>query len=499
MTVNKFDFENLPCSDKLNRCLQSIIGNAQSTNKLTDGLLTARVVGEFSAGKTRFLRELFGELIPEPLFPISSLERQTRLPLEITYAETPKLTLIEKAEDYSPVQITKTLSSFPDRQSVIDYDTANYRLRLAINEPRLILQNGDGYSDDNKPKRLFLIDTPGWNSGDDDLAERDAASIMAGFHNLALIYVSQASRIDGANNAEHLREFLDALAEADFLEKAKLLFIVTSCPTLEIAIFEKRVRNLVSRLWEELGNCSDELEMDVLCIDFADVSSKELNHFRSSFWHALLGPLQQNISNDSSWSKVIKLAPNDWDIIPRLSVMQDILSKSNQLLDLARQGDDFIPSINKYLLIGLNISEIRKKVRNKWLKQLDTNVIDIYLWSPGLLPETHPLLDWWGQYWLTNFKQTMEPVSEFFYATEKAINELTPENIDDIKSYFYSRLSRQHIKAQISLQNSFASLVSMSQSLDRESDIEKRMMTLFSLSILQARYDDYEYQNISSG
>ena len=194
-------------SDALQRQLQSFAGQLEAGSDLTDGVLTARVVGEFSAGKTRFLRELLGHLIPVPLYPISSLERQTRLQLEITYGKTPTLTLIERAEDYQPAKILKDLASFPERQELGVLDPMTHRLRLALNEHRLILNDGDGFSNDKSPKRLFLIDTPGWNSGDDELAERDASSILTGYHNLALIYVSQAARVDGALNAEHLRGF----------------------------------------------------------------------------------------------------------------------------------------------------------------------------------------------------------------------------------------------------------------------------------------------------
>lgn len=71
----------------LYRALRALAERLSRPAAPPDGLLSARVIGEFSAGKTRLLRELLGEVIPPALFPVSSLERQTRLPLEITYGE----------------------------------------------------------------------------------------------------------------------------------------------------------------------------------------------------------------------------------------------------------------------------------------------------------------------------------------------------------------------------------------------------------------------------
>ena len=71
----------------------------QVTPKIEDGVLTIRVVGEFSAGKTRVIREILKDKIPEPFLPISSQEAQTKLQLEISYGEQDQLFLIEKPED----------------------------------------------------------------------------------------------------------------------------------------------------------------------------------------------------------------------------------------------------------------------------------------------------------------------------------------------------------------------------------------------------------------
>jgi len=100
-----------PRSRALDQSLQAFLESIQPP--LSDGVLTARIIGEFSAGKTRLLRELLVPLIPPALFPLSSLERQTRLRLEITHGETPRLSLIERPQDYSPATHLQRPRSLP--------------------------------------------------------------------------------------------------------------------------------------------------------------------------------------------------------------------------------------------------------------------------------------------------------------------------------------------------------------------------------------------------
>ncbi len=477
-------------SDALQRQLQSFAGQLEAGSDLTDGVLTARVVGEFSAGKTRFLRELLGHLIPVPLYPISSLERQTRLQLEITYGKTPTLTLIERTEDYQPAKILKDLASFPERQELGDLDPMTHRLRLALNEHRLILNDGDGFSNDKSPKRLFLIDTPGWNSGDDELAERDASSILTGYHNLALIYVSQAARVDGALNAEHLRGFLDELAGADFLEQPKLIFIVTSCPLAESERCQQRVTDLVRRLWQELGNNPDDLGLDIFCVDFADLSTTELQEFRAAFWNALLAPLQQSAPVEEAWIAALRRWPGEWALTNELTASAKLLERARNLLGKARRDDEFVTGMNQYRLMGLDASQMRQKVKTTWLRQLECNAAELEQWPVPSLPNGHPLLDWWQHYWLDNLNRLLAPVSAFFDRANRTIDSLTPD-IEDLKQHLLLALDRPHAQALLNLDSSFANLIDTVQQLLHEPATERRLATLFTLSLLQARYEDH--------
>ncbi len=471
----------------------------EAAPQLSDGVLTARVVGEFSAGKTRLLRELFEDLIPEPLFPISSLERQTRLPLELTYGDEPCLSLIKREADYKEAVTVKTLTQFPERHEVSEWDPMQYRLRLTIKEPRLILENGDGYSEEKVPKRLFLIDTPGWNSGDDELAELDANTLMSGHHNLGLVYVSQAQRIDGSTNAEHLRDFMSVLAEADFLEQPNLLFVITHCPAEHAERMKQKARNLVFTIWQELGREPEELDLTLFAVDFPALSASELQQFRDSFWTHLLAPLGQPIAKTPTdpWIAEFKKWPTEWNIRPAFHASIQLLNRAELLLEKAKKNDEFVSGMNMYRLIGLDNNKIRERVQKAWLQQLASDKNELLNWGTAPLPDGHPLQAWWSDYWQANLKICFQCVHAFFEAALNSINKIT-DKTEDLQEHLHKELSALYNKAQSSLNNSFACLLRTIQSLITIQETEKLMATVFTISILQARYEDYYAQHSAS-
>ena len=86
--------------DVLHLALSSFSENMNQTTRPEDSVVSIRVIGEFSAGKTRLIRELIKENVPSELLPVSSIEKQTYLPLEVTYGSVPKLMLIKRQSDY---------------------------------------------------------------------------------------------------------------------------------------------------------------------------------------------------------------------------------------------------------------------------------------------------------------------------------------------------------------------------------------------------------------
>jgi hypothetical protein len=458
---------------------------------LPDSVLTVRVIGEFSAGKTRFLRELLAPCIPEALLPISSLERQTRLPLEITYGPQAELLLVERPHDAREGKELDRYAHFPKRAEVSAFDPMRYRLRLAIPEPRLILRKGDGYGDG--AKRLALIDMPGWNSGDDDLAESDANTLMTGHWNLALGYVCQASRLDGEKNQDRLAAFLEALAAADFIgDRYSLLFIITQCPPEDRSRLEALARSRVLQAWSELGEDPETLDLLVLGAEFSSMAPSELQRFRHSCWQHLLAPLQDDEEQPQHpWLPAVQEWRDEWAIRPRLLRTQQMLEKAGEMLARVRKSGDFLAGMNMYRLIGMGSEERYAKLQAAWLRQLGASVQDTYLQFDALdLPPDHPLYAWWTGYWMPQLDATLVPVRQFFAGADLALHELRADT-PDLQHYLRSRLTGAFATAVSQMSNGFIRLVDTTRLLAGEAAPEKVVATLLTLSLLHVRSEHY--------
>lgn len=464
--------------------------------KISDGVLTTRIIGEFSAGKSRLLGELFGTMIPDSLFPVSSLERQTRLQLEITHGEKPELTLIQRPQDYAPAVLVKTLSHFPEREELNEFDPLEYRLRLTLPETRLILENGDGFSEDNSPKRLFLIDTPGWNSGDDKLIEDEASTVITGYHNLALVYVCQASRLDGVTNKEHLKDFLSTLADADFLDQSKVIFILTHCPEQDAERLKKKSCDLITSLWNELDMDQDDLGSDVYCVDFGNMSEDILEQFRRDFWDSLLSPITKSIGVEQKeplWVKEIKNWPDEWNIVPRINACHALLGLANNTLSLIQDEHVFIKDMNKYRLATCKTDDdVKLKVKQEWLRQFNSMtkfefVSDVD--NIGTLDVEHPLHDWWNT-WLENCRNALHPVDDFFAKAIETIEALTMNDIDNIEDILHREFVSSYYLAKTTMYKSFVVFVNSAKTMPETLAIENKISTLLSLSLINAEYED---------
>ena len=150
--------------------------------------------------------------------------------------------------------------------------------------------------------------------------------------------------------------------------------------------------------------------------------------------------------------------------------------------------------MNMYRLMGLGTEAIRDKVMSTWLRQLESDRAQLSDWSTPMLPEGHPLQDWWRGYWQAELEQVLEPVRTFFKAALHAIAQLNPETAD-LQQHMQSRLAKPYQQALSALDSSFIRLVRTAKALDEEPATEKRIATLFTLSLLQARYEDYYEQH----
>ncbi len=477
--------------------LQSFATHMAKVQQISDGLLTARVIGEFSAGKTRFLRELLGDFIPPALHPVSSLERQTRLPMEITYGQEPELTLVQRANDYEINEKTftlKTLKKFPDREDTVQFNPLKHRLRLAIPDNRLILNNGDGYSDDKGAKRLFLIDMPGWNSGDDLLAESDASEIMTGFHNLALVYVVSAVRLDSLKNSERLNNFLQAFSEANFVAAPHLIIIMTHCLAAEASALQEKIKNQVNTMWDELGEAS-QLSIDLLSIDFEEVTSVELETFRDEFWKSLLSPLGHPVAASSQhpWIHDIRNWPKNWLLEEPIAKTHVLLMQARAVLQAASQEENYLAGMNMTKLSGLSTPNIRERLQEVWSRQMRNTAVELNKplhQNIPLLDEKHPLAAWWKMYWIPNLQIALQPIEKFLSSVSSTINKLTPDT-PDLHKHLRQKLDPAYFKALQSTDSSFTLIIDILEKLPKTTPPEETLATLLKLSLLQMRYQDH--------
>lgn len=456
-----------------------------------DSVLTVRVIGEFSAGKTRFLRELLGSCIPVALLPISSLERQTRLPLEITYGPEAELMLVERPNDAKPGVPLARYEHFPQRAELSAFDPMRHRLRLAVPETRLILRKGDGYGEG--ARRLALIDMPGWNSGDDELAESDANTLLTGHWNLALGYVCQASRLDGEWNQDRLIEFLEAMAEADFIgDRYSLLFIITQCPAEDRSRLEALAHARVLEAWSGLDEDPETLDLLVLGADFSAMLLSDLQRFRHSCWQHLLAPLQDEQEPQHPWLPAIQTWSDEWVIRPRLQRTQQILEQAGLMLYKARKGDEFLGGMNMYRLIGMGAAERYSKLQAAWLRQLGADLQhNARLMPEGLeLSPDHPLHAWWSCYWLPHLHRTLAPARHLFAMTDLALRDLPPDT-PDLQQYLRSRLADVYAKAMSQMGSGFVRLVDTTRALVGEAAPEKVVATLLTLSLMHVSTEPY--------
>lgn len=471
---------------------------------IEDGVLTARVVGEYSAGKTRVIRELLANKIPEKYLPISSLEAQTRLQLEISYGQNDELYLIEKSEDYDDATFIKQLEQFPTRAEVIDYSPEDYRLRLLIDEPKFILAQGDGYTDDNQPKKLFLIDTPGWNSGDDALAEQDAHQYFVGEHNLAIIYVCHANRLDGEINKAKLDNFLEALGDAMFLTgKAHLHIVITHCQKDSQQRLMQLMQERVLKQWEELYFEPERLELKIKALDFAEMSENDIESFRTSFWQELLKPIgTEKFEFTQNYADQILHWSDSWDIRKTIFKQIDDMRRMQQILNLARIDGQFIQNMNMTRLLGLSQEEMKERLTERWLRQIQVLNMDELkeLQTSVPLCEEHPLYEWWSQYWLANLSVIDEKFNKYVEVVNKTIQTVTP-NIDDLQAYLSKNISSEYLKiTEDFTSTSFDLLIQVIEQKMSSLSLEKFVATLLKLSVLQSRYEDhYQHQMANLG
>jgi hypothetical protein len=461
------------------------------TEKFIDEMAVIHIIGAFSAGKSRLVRELLQKHNTiTHLLPISTQERQTALPLEITFGESANLIQIDNQSSDET-----TLSQFPSRTEQMHFDSSAHRLRLEIPEPSLLLGNVTLISAEEGMKRLVLKDMPGWNSGDSFVAENPLANGLVGADNISLVYVVRANGVDSNDDLIRLEAIFEAVESGDayFFNGFNLVIVVTRCDdSTEHEAIENRVIERFTKLAEKVG-IEDDLTLTVLCVDFGK-EHEAFNHekFADSFWQAVFQPIaaQKQTTTASNWTNRLQHWEVDWLIQPKLARSLKLIDNAKQFIEHFKKEDAFVVNMNKTRLLGLSEKERREKVRDTWKRQIEPFQLSSAAANELCLPENHPLNAWWSDYWLVQIRAMTDVADFLFQQMENAINQL-PSEVPDLQKYFQNCVGDIYEQSLEMLRNHFDCVCQVVEPLQHETDNAKVVATLLSLSIIDAKYSDY--------
>ena len=486
--------------EKIHQALTAFARNMDDNSTLEDGVVSIRIIGEFSAGKSRLVRELFSHIAPPELLPVSSPEKQTYLSLEVTYGPKPELLLVKREYDYTPANVIRNLKTFPDREALKDddIDPRIHRLRLEVPEPRLILPEGDG-GENHIPKRLFLIDTPGWNADDTEIENNPSGDIICGEENLALIYVSKINRLDHKFSHEQLAQFLDAFGDASFFDRRNLFYLITApdCRPEEREKYrlreEERIHHLLT---DERCFDKDDYALNVQCVDFKTMSSEENRLFRDTFWQSVGAAILKSDDVVKNWDASIKLWPDEYDIRPRLRNIADAIAHAETLLPNLKKDGQFLKNMNRTRLLGLNGQERTTKLLDAWRRQIDVRSLPVCLAPDNLdVPPDHPLSEWWNACFNAPTRSLLTTIETFCAKTERILREI-PENAE-IEPHLTAHLSNDYNNLSQCFDSPFATLCRCTGKLANETRTPaSAVASAITMSLLNARYEDIlEHRN----
>ncbi|BCG47968.1 hypothetical protein GEOBRER4_n2826 [Citrifermentans bremense] len=473
----------------LSRTIAEFCLKMQEARTYGDAVASIRIVGEFSAGKTMLVRTLLEGLAEPGLLPHSAMERETFLPLEVTYGPRVRLTVLERPTDDSPSREIAELCAFPNRQEQLTrFQRGTHRLRLEVPglESRVILPPGEDYLDSEEPLRFSLVDMPGWNSGESRMEENPQEDLM-GEWNLAAVYVANACRLDSALNQELLERFCDA-SFSSF--PAVLYYLITSCPSVDreriVAREQKRARELLTRVLSSKNMDEGDFVLVVEAVDFEAMSSAEKELFRENFWCGINRPPRRD---GNIWERLICEWPPEWEVNGYFSEVGTAVERARATLIKVKRDGRYLARLNRTMLLELSPEERAKKVMKTWLEQLGVaDAVPAFFPATRPLPSGHPLSAWWSNYFEPSLREIRTPLETLLEEAARAIS-LIPEEAD-IESYLSGCLDGFLVRAEEALYSSFASLCSNLTALSKHSPTEI-IATALTLSVMDGKYRDY--------
>ncbi len=414
----------------------------QQTTSIKDAPYTVRFVGEFSSGKSRVMREIFSPQIPFSLLPRSELQAETLLPLEMTYGTKTELVEIKRKDDFSSPEKVRSWTSFPRREE-IDVQAKQNKHRLVLTLPLEALQL-DIVDQETKiltRQRLRLIDTAGWNAGDED----DTFSEIESSYPYAVVYVVTAHRLECSNEETELKTLFEALEISTLPKTIHFLVFVTRWeeeqPTLRDR-FEKRIL----QLGQEYLSAND-FRAHFFYQDFSKMSDAAKEQMRQRFWAILT---DKNILN-SSLNKANP--PKRCELPIDLILHTQIPTLKNTFLDLRASAQSFLiegkpfPHWNLVKLAAYQ-PDIKQMLWKEWQKRLKLTSQKERAFQR--LPQEHPLAFWWNQDFLMTIEAAFRCYLDLLQSAEEALRLLEKKILQkdqkafDINEYLLSLIGQRY-------------------------------------------------------
>lgn len=470
---------------------------------VADSALSIRVIGEFSSGKTRLVSEMIKERLPAELQPVSSLGRETFIPLEITYGPDVELCLVhwEDGGELSG-ELVETFQTFPTRQELekeISESEEKYRLRLSLPEPSLRTAS-DLVSGEQEASRIFLLDTPGWNSGELD---EDRGRDLVGYATTAVVYVCKAGRLSAAYHEEEFGILIDELESPEKMhpfDDIHLLLYITNwddTPENEQALetFKERVEETVDK-----KDCFFRYQIkDPQAIDFETAEQTALDEFRRTFWEHLRQSLNQKETDDcggsqepeiSPWDAFVELCNGDGPgLVESAKAIESIVLALRELLDNFFDGKSLVPAWNWTRLEAYSPDRRARKLFESWERRvaLDNGALNLEDVESLKLSRNHPLSRWWNEVILWELSQVLVATEELLQKMRYQFENLDDLAGRDLERELFIALVDSHFKAS----REFASLDGifcdeLRRLLNDEAEPAKAIAAMLAISAAQA-------------
>ena len=442
--------------DELTHLIEQRVSEATpSAPQVTASDVGVRVVGAFSAGKSRLISAMLAPFVERDFHPVSSEDRQTALPLKVTYGDEVSL----EACDAQGASL-KSLKHFPDRSELEGHPTWS-SLCLKAPIPHLLTQDqrfnlagtSEASAQGTEALCVSLIDTPGWNSGELAADQVEVATQEAP----AVIFVTTSRLLDGRKEREEVLELLERLTDtiADRylnVETVNVFFVVTRSgahPTQA-----ERGRSTAERAREFYQWVQDEFSSVSLCyhtpylIDFEEMPHEEVKAQCEDLWRQLAkafsgGQLELKAPEPPSADEVLAELFSGttgelfMPILKALPLIDDLLSRwqkgarpFEELSEVTlkphqetRRLKKLTDSLLSFLVGGTSSFDERRDERVRLITSPSSALLDT-----AQLPTSHPLKKWFEKTLDIELKGTIQALLSCYQLGALSVKRLAQDS-----------------------------------------------------------------------